>query len=134
MFGFLRHLGPLSLLPVMAWLVLQLTMSSASAVVVTPSSDNLSLAGSDVIEIIICTPNGLKKVTMTSDGKIQEEVSIECPWCHMFQGLDSELSAYSKATDAEFSSHEIVFNSFIELTYGSIRCQNFLSRGPPTLI
>ena len=83
MFKLLSKYSDLRLIPVLFWLVAQLLMTG----IITPASAfvvNNSLQNSQASQVIICTPTGLKSISLVLDGSKTDtpaETDVPCKWC-----------------------------------------------------
>ncbi len=83
MFKPLSTYSDLRLVPVLFWLITQLLMTG----IITPvsaSTTNNNLQNSQTAQIIICTPTGLKAVSLALDGSANDtppETDVPCKWC-----------------------------------------------------
>lgn len=88
----LRKFRRLSLLPLMAWLLMQVATASvftqrADAAFPAESLSAARILSSDTV--VICTPRGLIVISLDADGKeLPEDTSFfpGCEWCQPFGG------------------------------------------------
>ncbi len=129
-----------SLVPALFWLGMQILMtgvfSSASA------SDEKSVeAGPPFDSVIICTPTGLKRVSLTellaqsadtdTGSPVPTYVNVGCDWCKSF-GSVSLSARTGHAVACEFERNDVVlFITDGPAPLASAAADGFDSRAPP---
>lgn len=83
---FLRNHHRWSLVPALIWLMAQIMMAQASA---APVKISASDAGGPLLEVVICTPSGLKTIVIDPRASDAGETAptiagMGCKWCQAF--------------------------------------------------
>ncbi len=129
-FGDLRHLG---LLPVLAWLLIQLAMSSGA---LSADLAGVSAQGEAGYTTVICTSKGIKTVTVLPDGSIEEgEQPIAsghgCKWCQSFGSIVFLTAPHANSLSAKrWENAGLTHSNDAPAPHNSSRT-GFRSRAPP---
>lgn len=132
----LRNSRHLAIVPALLWLIAQFVMTGFIAI---PANASVKAVAGDsaietLIEVIICTPSGLKTISLGSEESPESDESgarPDCRWCQTFgHAPDIQVATFIEATVRFEQAHQYrVTNHSVIANQQFV--SGFRSRAPP---
>ena len=133
----LRKFRRLSLLPLLAWLLMQLAATSVFAPSAHAALPEGSPALADLLSansVIICTPRGLMVINLDADGEeIPESPTFlpGCEWCQPFSGTAAIAGPEQHGLKLPDNRLDTIKPARAQTAASQDRAEAFRSRAPP---